>query len=223
MFLQDCLEGDLAGVKESLVLGVDVNFSDGKATGLMKAITAGKEEVIATLLAHPDIDINRAITKSGVTAMHVACAVDNVAAIKTLTKDTRLTTLNTRECYGYSPLMMAVFTGKLSATKQMIEVEGVDMSTKDNQGKGLHEVARERHPLLIKVLDNKKPKSKPAENVVSKPDERDLDEMLKFIESGDSKSKPGKAGGDASDAKPKKVKHQIKKKTPKDIVSYKKK
>ena len=86
MFLQDCLGGDLAGVNEALVLGVDVNFSDGKATGLMKAITGGHEAVITTLLAHPDVDINRAIAKSGVTAMHVACAVDNVAAINTLTK-----------------------------------------------------------------------------------------------------------------------------------------
>ena len=39
-----------------------------------------------------------------------------------LCRDTRLTTLNTRECYGYSPLMMAVFTGKLDATKNMMEV-----------------------------------------------------------------------------------------------------
>ena len=59
MFLQDCLaggsevkkcnsfnwlelmvklliSGDLAGVKEALMLGVDVNCSDGKATALMK-------------------------------------------------------------------------------------------------------------------------------------------------------------------------------------------
>merc|ERR1719154_18489 len=153
--------------------------------------------------------------------MHVACAVDNVTAINTLTKDTRLTTLNTRECYGYSPIMMAVFTGKLAATKRMMEVEGVDMATKDNQGKGLQEVARERHPLLVKVLDNKKSKSKQVENKVSKPDERDLDEMLKFIESGDAKAKPSKANEEetkTSDAKPKKVKHQIKKKAPKDIV-----
>ena len=86
MFLQDCLEGDVAGVKEALVLGVNVNFSDGKATGLMKAITGGHESVITTLLAHPDININFPIAKSGVTALHVACAVDNVTAISILTK-----------------------------------------------------------------------------------------------------------------------------------------
>ena len=86
MFLQDCLEGDVAGVKEALVLGVNVNFSDGKATGLMKAITGGHESVITTLLAHPDININFPVAKSGVTALHVACAVDNVTAISILTK-----------------------------------------------------------------------------------------------------------------------------------------
>jgi len=223
MYLQDCLGGDVAGVNEALLHGVDVNFSDGKATGLMKAITGGHDSVITTLLAHPDIDINRAITKSGVTAMHVACAVNNTSAINTLTKDTRLTTVNTRECYGYSPLMMAVFTGKLDATKQMMEVEGVDLSTKDNQGKGLTEVARERHPLLVKVLENKKSKDKVKEKVEAKPDERDLDDILKFIENEDSAPKGSKSGSSKTgEDKPKKVKHQIKKKAPKDIVRYKK-
>merc|ERR1711892_507396 len=209
MYLQDCLGGDVAGVNEALLHGVDVNFSGGKATGLMKAITGGHDTVITTLLAHPDIDINRAITKSGVTAMHVACAVNNTSAINTLTKDTRLTTVNTRECYGYSP--------------QMMEVEGVDLSTKDNQGKGLTEVARERHPLLVKVLENKKSKDKVIEKVEAKPDERDLDDILKFIENEDAAPKGSKSGSSKTgEDKPKKVKHQIKKKAPKDIVRYKK-
>ena len=47
---------------------------------------------------------------------------DMVLLYEYLFRDTRLTTLNTRECYGYSPLMMAVFTGKLDATKHMMEV-----------------------------------------------------------------------------------------------------
>ena len=44
-------------------MGVNVNFSDGKATGLMKAITNGNESMITTLLDHPDININFPIAK----------------------------------------------------------------------------------------------------------------------------------------------------------------
>ena len=56
------------------------------------------------------------------------------------------------------------------------------------------------------------------------PDERDLEEMLKFIEGDDKPKKAGKE--EAKNSKEanisKKTKHEIKKKTPKDIVRYKK-
>ena len=76
----------------------------------------------------------------------------------------------------------------------------------------------------MKVLQ-KKPADKESKKATGSVvvDDRDLDEMLKFIESGEMKSKPAAQNVDTTaEAKTKKEKHQIKKKTPKDIVRYKK-
>ena len=59
------------------------------------------------------------------------------------------------------------------------------METVDNLGRGLEEVAKQNHPLLLRVLKGKRVKGRKGKKVKrgeKEGDKRDLDELLKFIQ-----------------------------------------
>ena len=131
-----CINGDLEGVKAALARGEDVNTGTEGNTGLMAAIIKGHNSVVKVLLNQPSLDINRSNIQ-GFTAVHLACCEDNVTSLRMLLGDPRLTSVNARNCFGQTPLMMAVSKGRVKCVKELVGVEGVNLETMDPEGKSL--------------------------------------------------------------------------------------
>merc|ERR1719342_1610173 len=84
---------------------------------------------------------------------------------------------------GISPMMAAVGAGRLEVVRHLVGVPEIDFQTIDNLGRTLIDVARDSHPLLVPVLQKKKfsKKSKTSSKERLK-DDRDIDDLLSFIE-----------------------------------------
>ena len=78
------------------------------------------------------------------TPLHFACRADDTDTIAFLISDKRLTTLNSKNVAGETPLMTAVNLGRARAVEMMIEAKGVDLLTTNKSGETLLEVARRR-------------------------------------------------------------------------------
>jgi len=66
-----------------------------------------------------------------------------VAVIRQLTAMTRLTSLNARTREGWTPLMAAIANGNEGAARAMLELPGIDLKSKDGNGRSIVELARE--------------------------------------------------------------------------------
>ena len=89
------------------------------------------------------VDINQP-DEAGNTPLHFACMANNTDSIAFLLSDKRLTTLNSKNVSGETPLMAAVNRGQERSVEMMIEAKGVDLLTRNKSGETLVEVARRR-------------------------------------------------------------------------------
>jgi len=129
----------------------DVNGEWGRGgTPLCTAIQHGQDEVAKYLISRTTIDINK--TGCGWTPLHWACSTGNVEIINVLIGDSRCTSLNTKGNDGITPLMWAVRCGKLASVRALLTVRGMDLNTRDENGKSLKDVARELGPLEMEQL-----------------------------------------------------------------------
>merc|ERR1719237_1779043 len=150
----------------------------------MKAITREENQVVEMLLADPRTNINQCSGRAGLTPLHIACATGNLEALQMILAKPNLASLNWRDKEdGISPMMAAVGAGRLEVVRHLIGVPEIDLQTIDNLGRTLIDVARDSHPLLVPVLQKKK--SSKSSKTISKErlkDDRDIDDLLSFIE-----------------------------------------
>ena len=59
-----------------------------------------------------------------------------------LLEDPRLTSVNTRNQPGETPLMTAVTEGSVKCVRELVRVKGIDLGTRNGDRRGLEEVAR---------------------------------------------------------------------------------
>ena len=143
---QLCQQGDLEGVKAALARGENVNGVDGlNQTGLMLALERGHNSVVHELLHESTIAVNNCNSRCD-TALHFASASDNVTGLRMLlgaqAPGPRLTSVQTQGYLGHTPLMRAVMVGKMECVRELVSVEGVDLETRDDEGRSLEEMAR---------------------------------------------------------------------------------
>ena len=142
LFHELCATGGLEGVRALLAQGEDINAgNEDDWTGLMIALFNRHNSVVELLLQQASQDINRS-DNYGTTAIHYASASDNVTGLRMLLGDPRLTSVNARNQLGRTPLMVAVREGSLECVRELVRVEGVDLETRDGEGRSLDEVAR---------------------------------------------------------------------------------
>ena len=129
-------------MRAAIARGQDVNSSDGaNTTGLMWALFRGHNSVVELLLSQPSLDVNSS-NSNGSTALHWARG--NVTGLRLLLADPRLTSINARDGGGWTPLMSAVWWGSVEVVRELVRVEGVDLETRDGEGRSLEQVARQR-------------------------------------------------------------------------------
>ena len=112
-------------------------------TPLTGALSSKNTKLAISLLHIPRVNINLADTYSR-TPLHFACCHNLTEVIRLLTTHPYMTSksLNKKDVYGRSPIMVTVELGKVEAAKEMIKVNGVDLTTVNSDGESLLEVAR---------------------------------------------------------------------------------
>jgi ankyrin repeat protein len=141
-----CEIGDVATAQACLAGGGNDNDKyDGK-TPLITAVFYNNKEIVRILLAGDDVDIAATTGYVGYmyTALHWACYDGYAECVALLGQDRRMTSriINIKNLYGQTALMLAVERTDLSCVKRMVELDGVDWETKNNNGVGLEDVAR---------------------------------------------------------------------------------
>ena len=140
---QFCGDGDLEGLRKALEQGEDLSDTDGSygLSGLMWTVIYSQDRVMEFLLKQPSIDVNQR-NNTGNTALHLACCTqDRVTAVSMLVGHPSIG-LNAKNSKGATPLMLATQSGIIDNVKVMMAVHGVDLETKDGDGRSLEEVAR---------------------------------------------------------------------------------
>eukprot|EP00092_Neocalanus_flemingeri_P034488 GFUD01037500.1.p1 GENE.GFUD01037500.1~~GFUD01037500.1.p1 ORF type:complete len:154 (-),score=22.61 GFUD01037500.1:726-1187(-) len=119
----------------------DVNYYDGCSTPLNIALHNQNFHTAKYLLNVSGIDINKS-DLYGRTPLHFSCYHNSTEIIQILCGDPALTSLNSRDVSGKSPLMVAVQFGNIQAFKEMIKIRGFDLSTQNIYGQNLSDVAK---------------------------------------------------------------------------------
>jgi len=123
-------------------MGEGVNGVDSSGrTGLMGAVWKKHNSIVEFLLQYPGVDVN-CQDIWGTTALHYSVPNDNLEGLRLLLAHPGMRSLNTRAGGGWTPLMTAVCRGSLSCVRELVGEEGVDLDTRDGQGRSLQEVAR---------------------------------------------------------------------------------
>jgi hypothetical protein len=150
-------------VKAIIDAGVDVNAENSEGlTGMHVAcggcIIAPMQEVLVDfLLRHPKLDPNK--TSSGwcvwckgrdSTPLHCAFVYGHIGVKKKVIANPKMTGLNAKNSYG-TPIMVALDNRRDETVKEM-EIEGIDLKTKNRWGRSL--VQQARYGTII-VQDNK--------------------------------------------------------------------
>jgi len=151
-----CEAGKLEEAREAVQAGADPNTRLFNYTCLMTAAEENHDEVVALLLAHPNIQVN-AKNQWNSTALHLACANDSLASLSKLLAAPGLQ-LNERDVSGWTPIMVAIRWGKTEAVLQMAAVRGVDLDVKDNDGRSLEEIKNSwtiesARPAIVQILE----------------------------------------------------------------------
>ena len=134
--------GILDEVRRALAKGEDVNSKDeNNRTGLMYAVWKNHNPVVRLLLEQPTVDLN-CIDQTGGTALHFAADGDNVEGVQLLLADPRLNTVNPKDKWGMTPVMVAMFWKKVNALRELVNHPSVDLDTRDASGSSLEDLAR---------------------------------------------------------------------------------
>ena len=102
------------------------------------------EAMAELLLQEPGLDVN--LTRPGTrwTALHWASQRGHSGIVRKLLAHPSLTCHNAVDSAGRSPLMYAGWRNSVGCVRELVVVEGVDLKTRDSQGRGLEEVARSK-------------------------------------------------------------------------------
>ena len=144
-----CQEGNLAEVMAAINRGEDVNRRIGtdNSTGLMVALRFAQNPLVRYFLAQPSLDLN-CPDIGGRTALNWAAEYDNAEAVQLLLDDPRLTTANHMDENGRTPVMKAMFYNSVNALRKLVAHPSVDLTTRDNNGRSLEQVARQVFKLI---------------------------------------------------------------------------
>ena len=137
------LAGDLVSVRAALAAGQSANSRnrDNDLTCLMAAVMGGHEEVVTELLQQEDCD--PCLEDSSMrTALHLACRNGSVGMVRQLASHPRQSSLNSKDSDGFTAIMAAVWRGHSECVLALGRLAGVELDTRDDEGKSLEEVAR---------------------------------------------------------------------------------
>lgn len=155
----------------------DPNFLSSGQTPLHCAIREGRLEAMRLLLADPRIDVSR-VSSLGITPMHIAARLGQKPNIlKALLEDGRAD-VNARNPRGETPLFIAVTLRTRACVELLLAVEGIDLSTANNNGLTLMAAARAISPavdqaivtMLKQSIDKKNESIKAAEAQLAEED-----------------------------------------------------
>jgi len=119
----------------------DPNFLSSGQAPLHCAVRESRLEAMLLLLADPRTDVSR-VSSLGATPMHIAARMGQRPNIlKALIQDGRAD-VNARNPRGETPLFVAVTTRARACVKLLLAVEGIDLSTANNNGLTLMAAAR---------------------------------------------------------------------------------
>ena len=82
-------------------------------------------DIVEFLLQQPELDIN-CFNKNGDTALHVACYVGNVWAVKKLVSDSRIN-LNVINKKGDNPLAIAIQEEEAECVRELVKLKGIEI------------------------------------------------------------------------------------------------
>lgn len=142
--------GDLAGVKQSLEDGTDVNSKDSYGnSALMWASWMGRREVVELLIAN-DASVNAQDFPASDTALTKAAFNGNTSVVKALLSAGA--DLHHSNKFGISALMNAAMQGHAETAEELIRA-GADVMARD-QGvvTALHKAASKSHNKMISIL-----------------------------------------------------------------------
>ena len=97
--------------------------------------------MVRNLLDDPTLDLNCS-DSCGQTALHFAAENDNVEAVLLILADHRLLTVNQKNIYGLTPVMLAVMHNNVNTLRAFVAHPKVDLDTVDGLGKTLEEISR---------------------------------------------------------------------------------
>ena len=136
-------DGDIVSVRAALASGQSANTRGGEydMTCLMRAVIQGQEEVVTELLQQEDCD--PCLENSDkYTALHYACHYGRVGMVRQLASHPRQGSLNSKDCHGNTAIMAAVWMGQAECVLALGRVVGVELDTRDGEGRSLEEMAR---------------------------------------------------------------------------------
>lgn len=129
----------------------DPNFLSSGQTPLHCAVREGRLEAMRLLLADPRIDVSR-VSSLGITPMHIAARLGQKPNIlKALLEDGRAD-VNARNPRGETPLFIAVTLRTRACVELLLAVEGIDLSTANNNGLTLMAAARAISPAVDRAI-----------------------------------------------------------------------
>lgn len=130
-----CKEGDINTVK-SLIIAENVNCVVDSRTPLITAIHYQQQEVVEMILEMEEVDVNQSV--AGWTALHEACFINNVSAIRAVIRGERGVQMNLLDGDGYTPIMIAIWFDREEAVKELLANKEVDLEV---DGQEIEELA----------------------------------------------------------------------------------
>jgi ankyrin repeat protein len=147
------MTGDLVTVRSLLADHADVNNrnDDNGWTVLMVAAAGDHADVVAELVAQPEIDVN-ARAEDDRTALHLAAERDHRRVVAALGSRPEIDP-NAKDALGRTALILAAFNGWLGIVEQLLVLPGIDPNLVDRDRQtALHWAALGGHVDVVRRL-----------------------------------------------------------------------
>ena len=185
-------------MRAALARGQEGNQRDaGGYTGLMRAVIKGQDRVLELLLQQLGLELNLTGGPYVQTALHMACFWGHTGSVRRLLAQPSLTCHNALDSNGCSPLMLAVERNNVGCVRELVALEGVDLETRNLEGRGLEEWARiwcSKEAWLVVKEGKRRKEEKLKKEVLEKRVEangrlqkENIDSLVDFIEGNDKK------------------------------------